>query len=215
MRKADGNQPLGLGGVEREQRIELLDFLAGAILQPIDVGELLPRRDEGRRDGDGPNEGGARFGELFAIFQAQAQHVMRFVKSRVELHRLLQGRNRAGEPAIAARRQRELVENLGRVVVEADVGLVVFGGIREAPKLEIDVAQLFERSRGARIELGGRAQIAQRGGQHFGRIAAALMRLAPFQVGEHRAAFQRNGAAVGLDGHKRLPPARGRRRPGR
>ena len=35
MPESDGNQPLGLGGVEREQRIELLDFLARAILQAV------------------------------------------------------------------------------------------------------------------------------------------------------------------------------------
>ena len=60
-----------------------------------------------------------------------------------------------------------------------------------------------------RIELGSGAQIAQRGGQRFGRIAAALMRFTAFQIGEHGAAFERDGAAVGLDGHERLPPAEG------
>ena len=93
------------------------------------------------------------------------------------------------------------------MIVEADIGLVVLGGIRESPQLDVDVAEFFERARGARVELGGGSEIAQRCGERLGRIAAALMRLAALQVGEHRAALQRDGAAVCLDGHERLPAA--------
>ena len=95
------------------------------------------------------------------------------------------------------------------MVVEADVRLVAFGGVRVSAKLEIDVAQLFERPGGAGIERRGRSQIAQRGRQHLGRVAAALVGLAALQVGQHRAALERDGAAVGLDGHERLSAAEG------
>ena len=203
----------GLVGIERVQRIELFDFFARALLQPVQLRELFARGNERGRDGDRALERRARFGELLAILQAQPEHVVRFVKVRVQLDRLLQRRNRARQAPVAARRERQLVENRRGVIVEAEVRLVVFGGIREAPQLEVDVAEFFERAGGARVELRGGAQIAQGRRERFGRIAAALMRLAALQVGEHRAALQRDRAAVGLDRHERLPAARALRLP--
>ena len=93
------------------------------------------------------------------------------------------------------------------MIVEAEVRLVAFRGVRVAAQLQVDVAQLFEGARGARIELGGGAEIAQGRRQRLRRIAAALVRLAALQVGQHRAALQGDRAAVGLDRHERLPAA--------
>src|SRR5688500_15172727 len=95
------------------------------------------------------------------------------------------------------------------MVVEPEVPLVVFRGVRKPAQLKIDVAELFERARRARIERGGGAQVAQRRGKYFRRVSAALMRLAALQIRQHGLGFQRDGAAVGLDGDKRLSAAEG------
>ena len=144
----------------------------------------------------------------FAILQAEPEDVVRLVKIRIQRDSLLQRGYRARQPSLsAARSERQLVENGRGVIVEVEVRLVVLGGIREAPQLHVDVAKLFEGAGGARVELGRRAKVAQRRGERLRRIAAALMRLAALQVGEHRVALQSNRAAVCLDGHERLPAA--------
>jgi hypothetical protein len=209
MRKADRNQALGFGRVQRKQRLELFDFFTVAILQPVQIGELFACRDERGRDGDGAIERRAGLRKLAAISQAESEHVVRFVKGGVELDRLLQGSGRARQASIPARRERELVENLGGMVVEADVALVALGGVRIPPKLDVDVAEPFERPGGAGVERLRGSQVAKGRRQHLGGVPPALVGRAALQIGQHRPLLERNGAAVVLDRHERLLPAHG------
>ena len=65
---ADCDQALGLDRIEGIERFELLDFVARALLEPVQICELFASGHERRGEGDGALERGARVGELTAIF---------------------------------------------------------------------------------------------------------------------------------------------------
>jgi hypothetical protein len=88
-------------------------------------------------------------------------------------------------------------------VVEAHVPLVGLGGAGVALALVQDVAQLFERTGGGRVEGGGLPEIA-RGEVEVAPIGAPLVGFGPPQIGEHGVGPQGNRAAVGFDGRIRL-----------
>ena len=84
----------------------------------------------------------------------------------------------------AIARQRELVENARRAIVEVDVGLVVVGGGRKPVPGVVDVSEQLARSRGARVDLGRLAQIPERGLE----LVAAAVGVAAHQIPDHRVA---------------------------
>jgi hypothetical protein len=131
---------------------------------------------------------------------------MGFVKDRVEQYCLLERRDGARQAPRAARYEGQLVMNVRRLIVEADVGLVALRCICVALKLAVDVAELLQRARRGRVELGGGPEVAEGGRQRFWRISAALMGLAALQVGDTI-----RGSAIAplrFDGDERLAAGR-------
>ncbi len=100
----------------------------------------------------------------------------------------------------AVARQRQLVENARRSIVELDVRLIVVGGRRKPVAGVVDVAEQLAGPRRARVDIGGLPQVAQ------GRLelVAAAVGVAAHQVADHRIALERDGAAEGLDGRREV-----------
>ena len=103
VRAADGNQALGLGRIEGVQRIELFDFVARLLLQPVQLRKLFAGGNEGGGDGARALERHARFGQLFAVLETEPEDVVRLVKVRIQRDRLLQRGYRAREPSPSPR----------------------------------------------------------------------------------------------------------------
>ena len=122
---------------------------------------------------------------------------------------MLQRRHSTRQPAVAARGERQFVQHDRRPIVEPQIRLVAVGGVAVAVQLVVHVAQLFERAHRRRVFLDRGSKISQRGGQRFGRVSAALVRLTAFQVGEHRPVPEGDRAAEGFDRLEGVPAAQG------
>ena len=82
----------------------------------------------------------------------------------------------------AVARQRQLVEDARRAIVEVDVRLIVVGRGRIAVAGVVDVAEELARARRAGVDVRRLAQIAQRGLE----LVAAAVGVAAHQIPDHR-----------------------------
>ena len=81
----------------------------------------------------------------------------------------------------------------------ADERFVLLDGALAAAEADVDVAEHLDGAQRAGVELGGAAQVAQRGIE----LVLGVVNRAAFEVREHRIRVAGNGAAVGLDGLER------------
>ena len=140
--------------------------------------------------------------KLALIPQADTQEVVRFRHLRGELDQLTKQRDGAGGTPGAMVRKRQLVQDPRCPVIPRHVCGIVPGRLFVATERLRHVTQSLEGAGRLGRERAGSGQVPQRGGQ----IAPTVVGLAPFQVGEHALALQRDGAAE---------TPRGRGRPGR
>ena len=209
LRRPTRDLPLDVIAIEPGEHLQLLELVAAAAERAVEVRELFARGDEARRQrGDRLLEGALRLGRPALVAKTECPQVVGIGHLVVESRRRgASGDQRGVEIAVAIARQRQLVADARRGRSSSRSALLVdLGGAREALQLVADVAQFLERARGHRVEDRGRPEVAGRGFE----VAAPLIGLAAPQVGEHRVGPQRDGAAVGLDGGKRLLVAQGR-----
>ena len=145
-------------------------------------------------------EGLLRFGRPRAVAKAQPQQVVRLGGAVVQAHGPGRRGDRGVELAGAIARQRQLVADARRAVVQRERAFVRLGRAPVPLHLIQHVAEPFERARGRRIERRRFAKIV-RGGVE---IAAPLVGFAAPEPREHRIGAQRHGAAVGFDRAERL-----------
>ncbi len=196
----DRHLPLDVIAVERREHLQLLELFRPAADGAVQVGELLARGNEPRRERDRMLERFLRRPELTLFAQAEAEQVLRLRQAIVETHRLPDRRQRGVEIAVAIARERELVGDIRRAVVHPQAVGVGVGRVSEALPLVEDIAQLVERADGARVDRRRRPEIEPGALE----LAAALVGFAAPQVGEHRVGPERDGPAVGFERAKRL-----------
>ena len=184
MGQADGHVALDVVAIEARQDLQLLQLVAVAAGAGVDVGELLACRDHPRRDCDGLLEGAGGFRRAAFVAKAQAEQVVDVRDLVVEAHGLCDGGQCTVHVAVAVAGQSQLMEHACRALVELQTPLVGFRGAIVPLKLVLDVAQLFERTGGGRVERRGRSKVA-RGGVKVFTIAEAAIRLAAAEIREH------------------------------
>ena len=105
----------------------------------------------------------------------------------------------------AVARQRQLVEDAGRAIVEVDVRLIVVGRRRVPVAGVVDVAEELARARRARVDVRRLAQVAQRGLE----LIAAAIRVAAHQIPDHRVILEGDSPAEGLDSGREVAGGHG------
>ena len=150
-------------GLQRRQRLELLDGIIPPPQAPVDARQRLASRRERRRQADGALQRGEGITRAVVGLEAKPQQVVALGEPIVQRQRALQWRNRGRGLIVLIAGERELVEHLRRSVVEHDVCRVSLGGAVEPAERTLHVAGLLERSRGAGVELARLSKVSQGG----------------------------------------------------
>ena len=199
-RHREGNIPLGAVRLESGQRLELFDAVGLPVEIVEEIRECLARWHEARRQSHGTLERPERLRPLLLGAEADAEQVIALREPVVQAHGLPERGHRRSRVPVRVQRESPFVEQARRAVVEAKVGLVTVGGPGELALSEVHVTELFQRARGGAVQHARLPQVANRGGE----VSVPAIGLAPFQVAEHRARLQGNGAAERLDAEECL-----------
>ncbi len=192
----DAQRHLPLGSrIDGHQSLQLGEGLARLTLGPLEADELISDVQELRPRVQGPSQRRAGLVDLSALAQAQAEDVLSFREIRLQGDGLSKRRNGAADIAEPEPGETQLVENARGSVVHLGIGAIALGCSGESFERVVDVAEEFDRARVRGVERDCGSQIPQ----GCDVVAALPIRLAPFQVTQHRCGPERDGATEGLD----------------
>jgi hypothetical protein len=137
---------------------------------------------------------------LAEVSKDEALEVMRVGELLVEGNRPLERRDGVSSTASAIPRERQLVLDAWRCVVELNRCRELLSGAVISALCVKQISEHFARTGCGGVELRGLPEVALRRGA----IAPPLVGLAPPQIREHRGALERDGARVGFDGDERI-----------
>ncbi len=175
----------------------------GAMVQ---FGELFPRVEELRRECERPLQRNPGLAWVAQRFLAEAHQVERFGEPVVDLERRAQRLDGAcGVPGVVPR-QRELVEDLRRPIVDPDVVLEPARGPVVPLERVLEIPEDLERPCGRGVELGGHADVFQRRFE----LSVLAVGLPSLEISEHRARLDSDGNRERLNGGEAFPVGQGR-----
>ncbi len=206
VRLADCDLTLDLVGIQPREHLELLELVAATTERGVQIRQLFARGDESRRQGDRLLQSALCVGGPPRGAKAQRLEVIAVGHLFIDAKRGFEGRQCGVGSSFPIAGQRQLVVHARGAVVQSQRLLVDLAGTMKSLLEIADVGELLERAGGHGVQNHGRLKIASRGLE----VGAPLVRLTPAKVRQHRVGPQRNCAAVGLDGGKRLIVAQGR-----
>ncbi len=204
VRQAQGDAPRRRG-IERRQGLELCESFLGMAHSSVEIGKLLPRRQQRGRLRDGACESGEGLGVAMKVAQAQAKDVVRLGEPGSERQCLPQRLRTLRGLRRPVQHEAQFVEHSRRLIVDCQICAISRSGAVEAAERRVHVAEQLERPRGGRIQAGGPEQVAQRGIQ----LMATAVGLATAEIAQHRVRFEGDCAAERLDCGRRVALGQG------